>query len=102
MEKRGDMKTTAVLVTGALLLFGCGGSDDGGGGSTQTELASLLVESEPSFDEECVGEKTAELSDDDAQFLIDNFAATDMEGFSSGLEAWAESLIDCIPGASSD
>jgi major membrane immunogen (membrane-anchored lipoprotein) len=97
------MKITAVLVASAsVLLFGCGGSDDGGGGSAQTELADLLVENEASFEEECVRDKTGELSDDDAQFLIDNFDATDMEGFSTDLEAWADSLIECIPGASQD
>ncbi len=97
------MKITAVLVASAsLLLFGCGSSDEGGGGSAQTELADLLVESEASFQEECVRDKTGELSDEDTQFLIDNFDATDMEGFSTGLEAWADSLIGCIPGASLD
>ena len=97
------MKTTAVLVASAsLLFFGCGGSDDGGGdegGSTQTELADLLVENEPLFDEQCVGDKTAELSDEDAQFLIDNIDATDAESFSTDLQAWAETLIDCVDGA---
>ncbi len=96
------MKTTAVLATGALLLFGCGGSDDGGGGSAQTELADLLVENEASFDEECVRDKTADLSDDDAQFLVDNIDATDVEGFSEDLQAWANGLIDCVPGAADE
>jgi len=97
------MKTTAVLVAGAsLLMFGCGGSDDDGGGSAQTELADLLVENESLFDEECVRDKTGELSDDDAQFLVDNIDATDTEGFGEELVAWVDTLIDCVPGATEE
>ena len=97
------MKTTAVLVASAsLLFFGCGGSDDGGGGSTQTELADLLVQDEGLFDEQCIGDKTAELSDEDAQFLIDNIDATDVESFSTDLQAWVDTLIDCVSGAVPD
>jgi hypothetical protein len=96
----GDMKTTAVLVACAsLLLFGCGGSDDDGGRSAQTELADLLVENESLFDEECIRDKTGELTDDDAQFLVDNIDAADVEGFSENLQAWVDTLIDCVPGA---
>jgi hypothetical protein len=89
-----------VLVASAsLLLFGCGSSDDGGDGSAQTELADLLVENESLFDEECVRGRTGELSDDDAQFLVDNIDAADTEGFGEDLEAWVETLFDCVPGA---
>jgi hypothetical protein len=94
------MKTTAILVASAsLLFFGCGGSDDGGGGSSQTELADLIVQGDASFDEDCLRDKTADLSDDDAQFLVDNIDATGIEGFSTELQAWVESLVDCVPGA---
>ena len=66
---------------------------------TQTELADLLVQNEALFDEQCISDKTAELSDEDAQYLIDNIDATDVEGFSTDLQAWVETLIDCVDGA---
>jgi hypothetical protein len=97
-------RALVVLVGVSLSLWGCGGSDSGGEGSaggTQSQLADLLVEQDVGgFDEQCVRDKAAELSDDDAQFLIDNIDATDTEGFSSELQSWAEGLLDCLDGTS--
>jgi hypothetical protein len=101
-------KTVAVMMSASLALWGCGsdgGGGDGGGesGATQSELADLLVEQAAGvgFDEQCVRDKADELSDDDAQFLIDNIDATETEGFSSELQNWIDGLIDCLedPGA---
>jgi hypothetical protein len=49
-------------------------------------------------DTDCISDKTGELSDDDAQFLIDNIDA-DADGFSSELQVWVASLIDCVDDA---
>lgn len=84
------------LISAPLLLWGCG-SDDDGGGDAQAELAELLVQDSAGVvDEECISDKTNELSDEDAEFLIDNFEATGTDGFSTELQAWAASLIDCF------
>lgn len=97
-------RALVVLVAASLSLWGCGGSDssgDGGAGGAQSELADLLVAQEVGgFDEQCVRDKAADLSDGDAQFLIDNIDATDTEGFSSELQSWAEGLLDCLGGSS--
>ncbi len=86
-----------LLATASLLIWGCGGDDDGGGGETQSELADLMLEDSAGLvDEACVRDKADELSDDDAQFLIDNFDATDTSGFDPELESWVNSLIECI------
>jgi len=89
-------KALVVMMSASLALWGCG--SDGGGGSTQSELADLLVGQDVGvgFDEQCVRDKTEELSDEDAQFLIDNIDATDTEGFSAELQDWADGLIDCL------
>jgi hypothetical protein len=95
------MNKVLVAVCGvALALSSCGSDGDGGGnsGATQSELADLLVDQAEGvgFDEQCVRDKTAELSEEDAQFLVDNIDATDTEGFSSELQAWVNGLFDCV------
>jgi hypothetical protein len=88
-------KGAALLVGASLLMWGCGGDDDSGG--AQDELADLLLaDSVGVVDEDCIRDKTDELSGDDAQFLVDNFDAADTEGFSSELQAWVDGLIDCF------
>lgn len=96
----------AIMVTGSLVLWGCGSDDDGDsggsdGGAAQTELADLLVAQVDGvgIDEQCLRDKTDELSDEDAQFLIDNIDATDTEGFSTELQAWADGLVECLGDA---
>lgn len=77
-------------------MWGCGSDDDGAGGS-QSELADLLLQDSAGVvDEDCIRDKTNELPDEDAQFLIDNFEATDTEGFSDELQGWVDGLIDCF------
>ena len=96
------MNKVLVAVFGvSLALSSCGsdgGGSDGDSGATQSELADLLVAEGESvgFDEQCVRDKTAELSDEDAQFLIDNIDASDTEGFSSELQTWVDGLFDCL------
>ena len=89
-------RTMALLVTTSFLVVGCGSDDDGGGGP-QNELADLLLaEDVAGVDGECLRDKTAELSDDEAEFLIDNIDSTDTDTFSSDLQAWVDGLIDCL------
>jgi hypothetical protein len=96
------MNKVLVAVFGvSLALSSCGsdgGGSDGDSGATQSELADLLVAEGESvgFDEQCVRDKTAELSDEDAQFLIDNIDSSDTEGFSPELQTWIDGLFDCL------
>jgi hypothetical protein len=92
------MNHKAILVAiAALALGGCGSASDSSAGGAQAELAELLIDdSMVGADATCMRGKTAELSADDARFLIDNIDATDTAGFSDELQAWAESLLECI------
>jgi hypothetical protein len=97
------MNRALVVVFGVSLAFTSCGSDGGGGdsGATQSELADLLVDQAQgvSLDEQCIRDKTAELSDQDAQFLVDNIDSTDTEGFSSELQTWINGLVECLDEA---
>lgn len=92
------MKSVAVvLIVASLALWGCAGDDGGGGSDVQAELAGLLVQdAESGVDAGCVRDKTNELSDDQAQFLIDNIAAESADGFDAELQTWVASLIECV------
>lgn len=48
------------------------------------------------MDTECISDKAGELSNDDAQFLIDNIDADSSDGFSSELQLWVASLFECF------
>jgi hypothetical protein len=99
------MNKILVAVFGvSLALSSCGSDDDGSGGdsgATQSELADFLVAQAEGvgLDEQCIRDKTDELSDEDAQFLIDNIDSSDTEGFSSELQTWVDGLIDCLDDA---
>lgn len=98
------MNKVLVAVFGvSLALSSCGSDGDSGGdsGATQEELADLLVDQSGGvgFDEQCVRDKTGELSDEDAQFLIDNIDVSDTEGFSSELQTWIDGLFECLDDA---
>lgn len=91
-----------LLASMSLLLWGCG-SDDDGGGELQSDVADLLLEDSVGVvDEQCIRDKADELSDEDAQFLLDNIDATDTEGFSSDLEDWVDGLIECFSFAENE
>lgn len=94
------MRTGGILAVVACLAgAGCGG---GSSGANQELLADLMVEEDEFgfMDEECVREKTAELSDEDAQILIDNIDAGDVEGLglSEEAEEWVFTLLACVGG----
>ncbi len=101
------MNKVLVAVFGvSLALTSCGSDDDGSGGdsgATQSELADFLVGQAQAegvgLDEQCIRDKTEELSDEDAQFLIGNIDSSDTEGFSSELQTWVDGLIDCLDDA---
>ena len=52
-------------------------------------------------DEECIRDKTNELSDEDAKILYENIDAEDLEGLgvSSDGELVVASMLDCFEGA---
>lgn len=86
-----------ILVGTSLTIFGCG-SDDGG--AVQAELADLFIALAPAetpggVDEDCIRDTTAELSDEDAQFVIDNIDNSDVEP-SADLQAWSDRLATCL------
>lgn len=84
----------ALAVVGALAA--CGGDEDG----PQAELAAELVDGvEFEVDETCVRERTDQLSDDDARFLLDNFDARSSSEFDDDLRSWIDGLFDCVVGA---
>ena len=88
------MERLAVAVmVGSLSFLACGG----GGGSVDDELADLLLEDATlDVDEACVRDRTSELSDDQARFLIDNIDAESSEGFDPALQVWVERLDECV------
>ena len=95
------MRKIATLAIGVALAFvsvGCGSDADSG--EAQTELADLLISDvEFGAEPECIRDKTGELSNDDAQFLVENFDADGTEDFSTELQEWVLSLFDCFEGA---
>ena len=87
-------KLLGALTVAIVALVGC--SDDDGS-DPQAELAALLAQDvEFGVDTDCLAEKTEELSDEQAEFLIDNIDAEDTEGFDAELQAWVASLFDCV------
>jgi len=95
-----------LLVTG-LTITACGGDDDGGGGSVQDQVADMMVdvinesmETEGlgdgiSIDEDCVKDAAQDLSDDDAQAILDAGPDGDPD-LSADAEDAAGALIDCV------
>ncbi len=90
------------LAVGTLLFAACGsdsGSNDGGG-SSQKDVADLLVDSlnqqEATFDEDCIRETTAKLSDDDAKLIADAGTGGGTPEISDEAAAIGNQLIDCI------
>ena len=106
----------AGIAIAALALTACGGDDDGGGGagggggggggSTQDQVADMMMDvlDEASeidgvegieIDEDCIRDKVGELSDSDAQAILDAGPDGDPE-VSDEAELIGESVFDCI------
>lgn len=103
------MKIRAIAAAAAtvLALSACGGDDDGGGGSAQSQVADMMIDAlNESFsqegvegielDEDCVRDAVAELSDDDAQKILDAGPDDEPEGLSEEAEGAAEQLTECF------
>jgi hypothetical protein len=92
------MKSVAVvLIIGSFALWGCGDDDGAGDGEVQAELAGLLAQgAELGVDAGCVRDKIGELSDDQAQFLIDNIESDSTDGFDLELQRWIADLSECV------
>ena len=99
-------KTGVLVVVAALAISACGSDSDSDGGGDQERLADQLMEefdaagSGELVDEECIRDKTNELSDEDAKILYENFDAESIEGLgmSSGGELVVDSMFDCFEG----
>lgn len=93
------------LIVG-LAATACGGDDDGGSGSVQDQVADMMMDSinesmegesleAVTIDEGCVRDATGQLSDADAQKILD--AGPDGEAdVSDDAEGAAAAIIECI------
>jgi hypothetical protein len=68
-------KITALLASSVLLVAACGGDDDDSAGSVQNDAADEFIQQmkdeDVDPDEECVRSAFADMSDDDAQRIVD-------------------------------
>jgi hypothetical protein len=91
-------RLAGVLAVAAVMVTGC--SDDGDNGedsNPQGELAALLEQDvEFGVDTDCLADKTEELTDEQAEFLIENIDAENTDDFDADLRAWVASLVDCV------
>lgn len=94
----------ATFALASLALAACGG--DGGGGSAQDQVADMMMEALDEamagedtegieIDEDCVRDKVGELSDDDAQAILDAGPDGDPD-VSAEAEAIGESMLECV------
>lgn len=91
------------IAIAALALTACGG-DDGGGGA-QDQVADMMIDVlneasevegvEVDIDEDCIRDKVDELSDADAQAILDAGPEGDPE-VSDAADAIGETMFDCV------
>lgn len=92
------MKSRAIvaLSASALVLAACGG----GGGGKQDEVADMVLEQmedeDVTIDEDCVRDAAGELSDEDAQKILDAGPDGEADDLSSEAQAAGAALVDCI------
>ena len=91
------------LAVGAILVAACRDSGDDGGDGAQREVADMLAdvldEQGVAFDEDCIRDVTSQLSDEDAERLVDAGIDGDAE-ISEEAVALSEQLQDCVDLAS--
>jgi hypothetical protein len=79
-----------------IVLAACGG----GGGGAQDDVADMMLDSMEEegvdMDDDCVRDAAQELSDEDAQKILDAGPDGNAEDLSDDAIAAADSLIDCI------
>lgn len=96
-------KLAGVLTIAAIAMIGCSDDDGGDGSDLQGELATLLQQDvDFGVDKDCLTEKTEELTDQQAEFLIENFDAESADGFDAEIQAWVASLVDCVDDGLTD
>lgn len=93
---------TAAAATAFALtsIAACGDDDDGGSGSAQDQVADMTIEQlgvdeGVDVDADCVRDKAHELSDDDAQVVIDAGLSGEADVSADG-QAVAASLVECL------
>lgn len=97
------MKKTiiTVLAASSLVFAACGSDADGGGdgGDSQSELATMLTdaldEAGIAYDSDCISDKAAQLTDEDAEAIV----AAGVDGdpdVSDEADAIGETLTECI------
>jgi len=87
----------ATLATGVLLLAACGGDDGAGGAQGQAADAAMAAAAQEGFelDEGCVNDIAAQLSDEDAQAIVDAGPNGDADISAEG-EALSLELLGCV------
>ena len=98
-----NKKFISALAVGALVLAGCGDDDDGGGGADLSDAqqgvvdqALLLVEEAgQEIDESCVEDLAGQLTEEDAQAIVDAGSDGNPELSSEG-EALQLELFTCM------
>lgn len=88
----------AALAIGGLLLAACGGDDGGAGGAQgQAADAAMVAAAQEGFtlDEGCVNDIAAQLSDEDAQAIVDAGPDGDADISAEG-EALSLELLSCV------
>jgi hypothetical protein len=101
LQKGHVMKSRcfAAVSVAALVLAACGGDDDGGSGP-QSEVADMVIEDMKAegfvVDEDCVRDAVGELSDDDAQALVDAGPEGDAGDLGADAAEAAAEVAGCI------
>lgn len=94
----------------ALALVACGGDDDGGGGggnSPQDQVADMMMDvldettgteemEGVTIDEDCIRDKVDQLSDEDAQLILDAGTGPEPEGLSDSANEIGETILECV------
>lgn len=91
----------ATTLVAGLALVACGSDDDGGGSDAQDELyAELTADGTEGLDEGCLRDLVDDLSDEDAEFLLENIDSTEDqladEGISEAALEFVGGLFSCI------
>ena len=90
----------ATTLVAGLALVACGSDDDGGGSDAKDQLYDELTADGAGavFDEGCLRDLVDDLSDEDAQLLVDNIDATEDELAESGPSEAALEFIGSLLG----
>ena len=89
-------RTYYAAAVAALVLSACGGGDGGVQGEVADMIIGELGEEDLELDEGCVRDATSELSDDDAQAILDAGPEGDPADISADAGSVAIEVIGCI------